>query len=60
MSHFVKLTTLTEDGNFLRTWIDQDDIVELSQNSATQASNNEGTCELIDGTDDMWILFNNE
>jgi hypothetical protein len=58
MSHFVKLTTLTEDGNFLRTWVDQDTIKELSQNSATQASDNNGTCVFVDGTTINIIGFN--
>lgn len=58
MSHFVKLTTLTEDGNFLMSWIDQDAIKVLSQNSATQASDNNGTCEFVDGTIIQLIGFN--
>jgi hypothetical protein len=58
MSHFVKLTTLTEDGNFLRTWVEQDIIKTLSQNSATQASDNNGTCEFVDGIVVQLIAFN--
>jgi hypothetical protein len=58
MSHFVKLTTVTEDGNFERLWIDQDTIKALSQNSATQGSLNEGTCEFEDGTVVQLISFN--
>ncbi len=58
MSHFVKLTTLTEDGNFLRSWVEQGTIKTLSQNSATQASDNNGTCEFVDGTVIQLIGFN--
>jgi hypothetical protein len=50
MSHFVKLTTLGEDGSYTRTWIEQISIKELSQNGITQAGNNAGTCILVDGT----------
>ena len=58
MSHFVKLTTLTEDGNFLRSWVEQGTIKTLSQNSATQAGDNNGTCEFVDGTVIQLIGFN--
>jgi hypothetical protein len=58
MSHFVKLTTLTEDGNFLRSWVEQGTIKTLSQNSATQANDNNGTCEFVDGTVIQLIGFN--
>jgi hypothetical protein len=58
MSHFVKLTTRNEDGAYVRTWLDQDSIKELSQNSATQAGNNEGTCVLVDETVIQLIAFN--
>lgn len=58
MSHFVKLTTRTEDGNYERMWVDQGVIKILSQNSTTQASNNEGTCELVNGDVIQLISFN--
>lgn len=58
MSHFVKLTTLTEDGNFLRSWVEQGTIKVLSQNSASQGSDNNGTCEFVDGTIIQLIGFN--
>ena len=58
MSHFVKLTTLTEDGNFLRSWVEQGTIKVLSQNSASQGSDNAGTCEFVDGTIIQLIGFN--
>lgn len=58
MKKFVKLTTVTEDGNFMRSWIDQDIIKVLSQNSASQGSLNEGTCEFEDGTVVQLISFN--
>ena len=58
MSHFVKLTTLTEDGNFLRSWVEQGTIKVLSQNSASQGGDNAGTCEFVDGTVIQLIGFN--
>ncbi len=58
MSHFVKLTTRTEDGNYERLWLDQSIIKVLSQNSATQGGLNEGTCEFEDGTVIQLIAFN--
>lgn len=58
MSHFVKLTTRTEDGNYLRTWVEQATIKELSQNSASQGGNNEGTCVFVDGVTIQLIGFN--
>ena len=58
MSHFVKLTTLTEDGNYLRSWVEQDTIKVLSQNSASQGGDNAGTCEFVDGTIIQLIGFN--
>jgi len=50
MSHFVKLTTLGENGSYTRTWIEQTTIKELSQNGTTQAGDNAGTCVFVDGT----------
>ncbi len=58
MGHFVKLTTLTEDGNYLRSWVEQDTIKVLSQNSASQGGDNAGTCEFVDGTVIQLIGFN--
>jgi hypothetical protein len=58
MKKFVKITTRLEDGNILRSWIDQDFIHQLTQNSATQAGNNEGTCEFLDGETIEIITFN--
>jgi hypothetical protein len=49
MAKFVKITTRNEDGSYLRTWIDVENIYKLTQNSATQAGNNEGTLEWGDG-----------
>jgi len=57
MSNFVKLTTRIEEG-YLRTWVNADSISELSQNSATQAENNEGTCEFVDGEIIELVAFN--
>jgi len=57
MSHFVKLTTVTENG-FLRTWVEQASIKELSQDSATQANDNNGTCVFVDGTTISLVGFN--
>jgi hypothetical protein len=58
MSHFVKLTTRTEDGNYLREWVEQATIKVLSQNSASQGGSNEGTCEFVDGSVIQLIAFN--
>jgi len=58
MKKFVKIATRLEDGNVLRSWIDQDFIHQLSQNSATQAGDNAGTCEFIDGDTIEIITFN--
>jgi hypothetical protein len=58
MKNFVKIATRLEDGNVLRSWIDQSFIHQLSQNSATQAGNNAGTCEFINGDTIEIITFN--
>jgi hypothetical protein len=58
MKKFVKITTRLEDGNVLRSWIDQSFIHKLSQNSATQAGDNAGTCEFLDGEIIEIITFN--
>lgn len=58
MKKFAKISTRTEDGNVLRSWVDQDKIQQLNQNSATQWGNDEGTCLFIDGTSIDIIGFN--
>jgi hypothetical protein len=58
MKKFVKITTRLSDGNVLRQWIDIDIIVELTQNSATQWSNDEGTLETVNGAIIPIISFN--
>lgn len=58
MSHFVKLTTLAEEGGYLRIWVDQSTIKELSQNSSTQGGDNNGTCVFVDGKTIQLISFN--
>ena len=57
MSNFVKLTTRIDEG-YLRTWVQADSIVELSQNSATQAVDNAGTCVFVDDTTIDLCQFN--
>jgi len=57
MSNFVKLTTQIDEG-YLRTWVQADSIVELSQNSATQAGDNAGTCVFVDETTIDLCQFN--
>lgn len=58
MSNFVKLTTRTQDGNYLRQWIPSHLIESLSQLSGSQDGTNEGTCVLLDGTEIQLIAFN--
>jgi hypothetical protein len=50
MGNFVKLTTRGEDGSYTASYVDQSSIKQLSQNGATQAGENEGTCVFVDGT----------
>ncbi len=57
MKKFVKITT-RKDGAIVRSWIDSDKIVQLSQNSVTQAGDNEGICVFADGTTIPVIDFN--
>lgn len=57
MKKFIKITTRTEEG-IVRAWIDAEKIVQLSQNSVTQAGDNEGTCVFADGTTISLITFN--
>ncbi len=58
MKKFVKLTTKLSDGSLRRAWVDIDIILELSQNSATQWSNDEGTCETTLGAVFNIVGFN--
>lgn len=58
MKKFVKLTTRTPEGNYLRTWVGIETIKQLSQLSGSQDGTNEGTCELMDGTIIQLIAFN--
>ena len=57
MGNFVKLTTRIEEGQ-LRTWVHADSIVEFSQNSATQAETNEGSCKTVKGDTIQLVTFN--
>jgi len=57
MSHFVKITTVTE-GVFTFSWIDQDAIKQLSQTSGEQQEANAGTCVFEDGTTISIVGFN--
>lgn len=58
MTKFVKITQRNEDGSYLRTWIDRDYIRAVTQHSATQAGNNEGTLEWTDGETIEIVTFN--
>lgn len=58
MKKFIKITTRNEGGSIVRAWIDADKIVQLSQDSITQAGYNEGTCIFNDGTVISVIDFN--
>jgi hypothetical protein len=58
MKKFVKITTRSEDGAIVRSWIDAEKIIQLSQDSGTQAGNNEGTCIFNDGIVIPIITFN--
>lgn len=57
MANFVKITTRVENG-YQRTWINAEAIESLTQNSATQEGNNEGTLTLVDGSQTELIDFN--
>ena len=57
MGNFVKLTTRNEDGSYLRTWVHADSILGLSQDG-TQASNNEGSCDTVEGDTIELVAFN--
>ena len=58
MKKFIKITTRSEDGAIVRNWIDANKIVQLSQDSSSQAGDNEGTCIFNDGTVIQVITFN--
>ena len=58
MKKFVKITTKNSDKSLLRQWIDSDIIVELTQNSATQWSNDEGYLETVNGASIPIVGFN--
>jgi len=57
MKKFIKITTRKDDA-IVRSWIDADKIVQLSQNSITQEGQNEGTIVFADGTKITIIAFN--
>jgi hypothetical protein len=57
MKKFVKITTRNEDGSIVRSWIDQEQIAQLSQHTQQQGDN-EGTCRFIDGSILELITFN--
>ena len=58
MANFVKLTTLTADGNYLRMWVHPESIEQLSQKTNSQDGDNKGTCLLSNGTTIELISFN--
>lgn len=58
MKKFVKLTTITANGNYLRMWVDSNDIKQLSQLSGSQDGENKGSCILCDGSVIELIAFN--
>ncbi len=56
MKKFILITT--RDGEaIIRNWVSADSIVQLSQNSITEASQNEGTCIFQDGSKISIIAF---
>ena len=57
MKKFVKITTRNSDGSIVRSWIDQEQVAQLSQD-IPQQGNNEATCILVDGTIIELIAFN--
>ncbi len=56
MKKFILITT-RDGGMITRSWIDADNIDEVSQNSIDEASQNEGVCILKDGTEFRIIAF---
>ncbi len=57
MKKFVKITTRNQDGSIVRSWIDQEQIAQLSQHTQQQGDN-EGTCRFVDGSILELITFN--
>jgi hypothetical protein len=57
MKKFVKITTRNSDGSIVRSWIDQEQIAQLSQHTQQQGDN-EGTCRFADGSILELITFN--
>jgi hypothetical protein len=57
MAKFVKITTRNEDGGITRSWIDQDEVAQLSQDTQQQGDN-EGCLKYFDGTIIDIIAFN--
>jgi hypothetical protein len=57
MKKFVKITTRNSDGSIVRSWIDQEQIAQLSQHTQQQGDN-EGTCRFVDGSILELITFN--
>jgi len=57
MKKFIKITTRNEDGSIVRSWIDQEQIAQLSQHTQQQGDN-EGTCRFVDGLILELITFN--
>jgi hypothetical protein len=57
MKKFIKITTRNEDGSIVRSWIDQEQIAQLSQHTQQQGDN-EGTCRFVDGSILELITFN--
>lgn len=57
MKKFIKITTRTEDGGIVRSWIDQEQVAQLSQD-IPQQGNNEATCRFVDGSIIELITFN--
>ena len=55
---FVKLTTIAEDGNYLRLWVDVNEIQQLSQLTNSQDGENKGTGRFYDGQVLELIAFN--
>lgn len=57
MKKFIKITTRNEDGSIVRSWIDQEQVAQLSQHTQQQGDN-EGTCRFVDGSIIELITFN--
>ncbi len=57
MKKFIKITTRNEDGSIVRSWIDQEQVAQLSQHTQQQGDN-EGTCRFVDGSILELITFN--